>query len=604
MTDSLNAAPGSPGLADAGPGPLDSADAVPGPLDSADAVPGPLDSADAVPGPLDSADAVPGPLDSADAAATTDPGRRGAPSLPRRLTALARMVQIGSARGGADGFDRDLLEESADLLGRAGERLRLSAAHTVVTLAGGTGSGKSSLFNVLAGADFSPAGVIRPTTSEPHACVWGMAGAAPLLDWLGIQLRHRYARASALSQGEESLNGLLLLDLPDHDSVTSGASHEVDRLVGLADLMIWVLDPQKYADAAVHTRYLARLGAHSAVTAVLLNQSDLLSPEQAEDCLADLRRLLDSEGLPDARVLLTSAATGAGIDELRKVLTETVTARRAAGDRIGADVDILAGRFEAYAKQGTAVVPEPAAAALIDAFGHGAGLAAAADALQGARQTRALEYVGWPIASLAGRLRGRNQAGKSGLGDIAGHLHSLAAGTADAHPAEIDNALTAFGSEVARPLPLPWSRTVYSAARSKADVIPGALGAAIAESLPPDSGVPARWRLVRAWQWLLIAGAVAGLAWLAAIVALGRVTLLPWAAVLIVAMLLFGWLTSSGCMNMIMLAAERERARAEQGMRSRVAAVARDLALGPVERELSEYDRFRDELNTARGHAG
>ncbi len=215
--------------------------------------------------------------------ARTDPGRPAAPSLPGRLNALARLVQIGSARGGPDGFDRDLIEHAADLLGRAGDRLRLSAAHTVVTLAGGTGSGKSSVFNALAGADFSPVGVIRPTTGDPHACVWGMAGAGPLLDWLGIQLRHRYARASALGQGEEDLNGLLLLDLPDHDSVTAGASHEVDRLVGLADLMIWVLDPQKYADAAVHTRYLVRLGAHSAVTTCCSTSLTCSAPSSARN---------------------------------------------------------------------------------------------------------------------------------------------------------------------------------------------------------------------------------------------------------------------------------------------------------------------------------
>ncbi|MGH3156946.1 MAG: GTPase, partial [Streptosporangiaceae bacterium] len=302
-----------------------------------------------------------------DLAAVTDPGRRVS-NLPGRLNSLARLIQIGSARSGPDGFDPELLAEAGDLLGRAGERLRLSAAHTVVTLAGGTGSGKSSLFNALAGAGFSPVGVTRPMTSAPHACVWGMTGAGPLLDWLGIQGRHRYARASALDQGEENLNGLLLIDLPDHDSVTANASHEVDRMVGLADLMLWVLDPQKYADAAVHTRYLTRLASHSAVIAVLLNQVDLLSPDQAEDCLTDLRRLLDSEGLHDARVVLTSAVAGTGIDELRKVLTETVTVRRAAGERIEADMDILVGRFGAYARGGAAAVPAPAAATLTDAF--------------------------------------------------------------------------------------------------------------------------------------------------------------------------------------------------------------------------------------------
>ena len=164
----------------------------------------------------------------------------------------------------------------------------MSATHTVVALAGGTGSGKSSLFNTLSGATFSPTGVTRPTTRHSHACVWGMEGAAPLLDWLGVQRRHRYARASALDHGETGLHGLLLLDLPDHDSVVSGSAALVDRLVKLADMLVWVLDPLKYADAAVHQRYLVPLAGHSAVTTVVLNQSDTLSPEEHDDCAAGL----------------------------------------------------------------------------------------------------------------------------------------------------------------------------------------------------------------------------------------------------------------------------------------------------------------------------
>src|SRR6266849_6495920 len=73
-------------------------------------------------------------------------------SLSERLSALARLVQIGSARAGPDGFSADLLADAKALLTRAGERLRLSSHHTIVVLAGGTGSGKSSLFNQLAGA--------------------------------------------------------------------------------------------------------------------------------------------------------------------------------------------------------------------------------------------------------------------------------------------------------------------------------------------------------------------------------------------------------------------------------------------------------------------
>ena len=270
-------------------------------------------------------------------------------NLSNRLNALARLVQIGAARAGQEGFDPSLLADAEALLARAGERLRLSAYHTIVVLAGGTGSGKSSLFNQLAGAPFSPVGVLRPVTRMPHACVWGMEGAGPLLDWLGIQPRHRYARSSALEEGERALTGLLLVDLPDHDSVVTGGSGEVTRLVTHADLMVWVLDPQKYADAAVHSRYLVPMAGHSSVIAAALNQADLLTPEQAEDCVADLRRLLDAEGLHDARVALTSATSESGVADLRRALMETVIARRAALQRISADVDAVAARFAPYA---------------------------------------------------------------------------------------------------------------------------------------------------------------------------------------------------------------------------------------------------------------
>ena len=269
--------------------------------------------------------------------------------LPARLASLQELTKIGSGRTGSEGFSQELLTEAETLLRRSGERMRMSASHTVVALAGGTGSGKSSLFNALAGANFSPAGVTRPTTKHSHACVWGMEGAAPLLDWLGVQRRHRYARASALDEGEASLTGMLLLDLPDHDSVVTGSAALVDRLVKLADMLVWVLDPLKYADASVHRRYLVPLAGHAAVTTVVLNQVDTLSPDQAADCESDLRRLLDSEGLSETQVLMTSATTGAGLNELRRVLAGAVAARRAASDRITADIDALLERFAVYA---------------------------------------------------------------------------------------------------------------------------------------------------------------------------------------------------------------------------------------------------------------
>jgi len=653
------------------------------------------------------------------------------PLVSARLASLTELTRLGTGRAGSDGFSQELLDDSEALLRRSGERMRMSASHTVVALAGGTGSGKSSLFNTLAGANFSPAGVTRPTTKHLHACVWGMEGAGPLLDWLGVQRRHRYARASALDAGEASLTGLLLLDLPDHDSVVTGSAAMVDRLVKLADMLVWVLDPLKYADASVHRRYLVPLAGHASVTTVVLNQSDTLTPEQVADCESDLRRLLDSEGLADTPVLVTSAITGAGLDDLRLALASSVVARRAATDRIAADVDALLDRFAAYAGDpvpgwqprdtqaaqlssapvadadlpgtkpakgksrppweqdadhaangsadangsgdpsggtpresrppwqdkvsapedgqassaedwpafrsastaasaagsapksrppwedatpdgnGSAVdnqdyagyVPQGPAATLTAAFAKAAGAEAVTETLHGVRERKAAGYIGWPLALLGERLRGRTPARKLLAGD-----------SGEARPAQrsdIDNAITVFADEVGGSLPEPWSRTVRAAARSKANEAQAALGAAVSQGLPRRDKVLGWWRLIALAQWLLMLLTLAGLVWIAVILALhsthksssslvSDVSLTPWLGVMVVALLLLGWLVSSWCQNMVVLAADREREQAVQAILSRVAEATRDLVLVPVGRELADYELFRTELAAAR----
>ena len=621
--------------------------------------------------------------------------------LPARLTSLQELTKIGSARTGSEGFSQELLVEAEALLRRSGERMRMSATHTVVALAGGTGSGKSSLFNALAGANFSPAGVTRPTTKHSHACVWGMEGAGPLLDWLGVQRRHRYARASALDEGEASLTGMLLLDLPDHDSVVTGSAALVDRLVKMADMLVWVLDPLKYADASVHRRYLVPLAGHASVTTVVLNQVDTLSPDQAADCEADLRRLLDSEGLTETHVLVTSATTGAGLDELRRALARAVAARRAAAERIAADIDALLERFAVYAGDSVpgmlppapaesaltavpalAAVPATAASesapaqasarppwelddggesdsgrvgaadwrpwptraaptraasssrppwedatqggngvskvtedpaiyvpaapvgALTAAFAKAAGAAAVTETLNGVRERSAASYIGWPPARLLARLRGEAPAPKLAAGDL-GHA-------AQAQRSDIDNAINVFASEVGGSLPDPWSRTVRAAARSRAGEAQAALGQGVAQGLPPRDKVTSWWRLVALAQWLLVALTLVGLIWIVLILAIGGsggghksslvndTSLAPWLGVMVVALLLLGWLISSWCQNMVVLAADREREQAVHDILARIAAVTNDLVVVPVGRELSAYERYRTQLAAAR----
>ena len=113
------------------------------------------------------------------------------------------------------------------------------------------------------------------------------------------------------------MSGLVLLDMPDHDSRELAHRVDVDRLVDRIDLIVWVVDPQKYADEALHADYLRRLRGHDDVLIVVLNQVDRLSDAEREAVMGDLRRLVREDGLPAATVMATSTVTGEGVQELR-----------------------------------------------------------------------------------------------------------------------------------------------------------------------------------------------------------------------------------------------------------------------------------------------
>lgn len=202
-----------------------------------------------------------------------------------------------------------LLTQAKAVAERAADRLRFSQRFTTIALAGTTGSGKSSMFNAFTTIDRSPAGILRPTTSEPYACVWGSLGPAEeLLDWLGVAPRRRFTRESPLDADDEAgLRGMILLDLPDVDSVEPKHRVEVDRLLHLVDVVVWVCDPQKYADQLVHEAYLRQLAGQRSGLVVALNQTDKLLPAHLPKVGADLRQLLDEGGLADVPLVATSA---------------------------------------------------------------------------------------------------------------------------------------------------------------------------------------------------------------------------------------------------------------------------------------------------------
>lgn len=219
------------------------------------------------------------------------------------------------------------------------QRLELGVDHTIVALAGGTGSGKSSVFNALTGFTFAEVGVRRPTTAELTACVWAHR-ADLLLSWLGVPTDRRIERESALDgDSQADLRGLVLLDLPDHDSIEPAHRAQVDKVLPQVDLLVWVVDPQKYADDALHNTYLRTLAGHEGTMIVLMNQLDTVPQEARESLLADVERLLAEDGLVGVGVYGASARTGEGMAEVRAALARAVASRGLAEVRAEAELD-------------------------------------------------------------------------------------------------------------------------------------------------------------------------------------------------------------------------------------------------------------------------
>jgi GTP-binding protein EngB required for normal cell division len=298
-----------------------------------------------------------------------------------RLRAFDELVRLSAPR-----LDTEAFREAQALLDRVRERRRLSLDHTVVAFAGTTGSGKSSLFNAVCGIDLSLVSARRPTTAAPIACAWQAEGAAGLLDRLGVAERMRFVRPAADGGGADDadLSGLVLLDLPDHDSVVEHHRTQVDRLIGLVDVVVWVLDPEKYADASVHERYLRPLAGHADVMLVVLNQIDRLPEDAVPQCTEDLRRLLDEDGLAagehgeaGTQVLAASAVTGEGLPELRETLAQVVRERGAANRRIRADLDRAAAMLRAeYAGRAVARLGEAERERFLTLLGEAVGAGA------------------------------------------------------------------------------------------------------------------------------------------------------------------------------------------------------------------------------------
>ncbi len=344
-----------------------------------------------------------------------------------------------------DRLDPELIARARTDLARVHGRLDLGVHHTVVALVGGTGSGKSSMFNALSRLDFADVGVIRPTTSQAAACTWG-GHADALLDFLGVDPERRIGRESALTgRDERDLSGLVLLDLPDHDSVAEGHAGLVDRLLPMIDLLVWVLDPQKYADNVLHEKYLRELTHRHEAMLVVVNQVDTVPESGLDQIQADVRRLLEADRLGDVPIILASAKTGHGVEVVRGHLAEVMGTESVAARTLRSELDAVADRVAA-GLAATTPTPPPAEAVARE-LSDASGVPAVADSIRNAvasAGSSALSRVQPPASSRIEAVR-ESWLDRAGEGLPARWRDALAAAVAGVEPfyTRISDAVTA-----------------------------------------------------------------------------------------------------------------------------------------------------------------
>ncbi|KQX82672.1 YfjP family GTPase [Streptomyces sp. Root1310] len=518
--------------------------------------------------------------------------------LRSRLDALRELVGLSRTR-----LDSRTLAEAGRVLDEAAARRRLSGQHTVVAIAGATGSGKSQLFNALAGVNISETGVRRPTTSAPIACTWS-DGASTLVDRLGIPGRLR-RRPVQSQDAEAQLRGLVLIDLPDHDSAAVQHREQVDRVLALVDAVIWVVDPEKYADAILHERYLRPMAGHAEIMFIVLNQVDRLPGEAAELVLDDLRRLLDEDGValgeygePGATVLALSALTGDGIGELREVLGQFVTERGAAARRIAADVDAAAWRLRpVYATGRRTGLSEEARDEFADRLADAVGATAAGEAAERAWLRNAGRACGTPWLRLWRWHQDRRDP-------PTGRLPVRAPADEEATARQrVEQAVRTVSERASAGLPMPWAQAVREAAVRGAQGLPEALDQlATRAGLPP--GRPPRpgwWPVAVLAQACMTLLQVVGGLWLLGQIVGVMAPNLGVPVLLMVMGIIGGPLVEWSCRLAARGPARRYGQDAERRLREAAAGCGRARVLDPVAAELLRYREVREQYGRVTG---
>ena len=595
----------------------------------------------------------------------------------RSVASLKDAISYGEGR-----VPETVLLDAAETLERLSQRRELSTEHTVIGFFGATGSGKSTLFNAIAGQNIALSAPTRPTTSTVQAAIWEAEGSEELLDWLGIDKRV-YPQTQALAaEGEASdgngagkhnkaggaaapnavtepapglfnrirravggrgemrtrTGGLILLDMPDFDSVTTTNRDLAARMMRYVDVLVWVVDPQKYADAVIHRDFMVPLAASGAQALCVLNQADKLAPAEVPAVLASLTRLLQAEGTEAhllAPPIAVSARTGEGVDVLRDLLAQVAAAKSLSLQRTDAQLHATASQLRTYAGgEGTVLAGAYALEAeqkLVKACYTSSQAEQVLEAATASYRRAAGQHTGWILTRWMSRLKAdplrrlhlgqqdetksTSKAEKSAgmLGSDSENAPELVASSlpplSAAQKAGMANAVRQYSKQMAARIDEPWKRSMKEAALSREAELPELLER---DMVRIDYGLGrtrAPWVIFNALQWIALLSALVGVGWLTLISGMAYLQIqlppaptpegspVPLPTLLLLLGILLG-IASAGVGRLLTAMGSRYYARKLRGrLQTGVEKAVQSCVVAPVQQEAKRLTSYRKALD-------
>ena len=432
--------------------------------------------------------------------------------------------------------------------------------------------------------------------------------------------------------------GLILLDMPDFDSVTTTNRDLAARMMRYVDVLVWVVDPQKYADAVIHRDFMVPLAASGAQALCVLNQADKLAPAEVPAVLASLTRLLQAEGT-EAHLLsapiAVSARTGEGVDVLRDLLAQVAAAKSLSLQRTDAQLHATASQLRTYAGgEGTVLAGAYALEAeqkLVKACYTSSQAEQVLEAATASYRRAAGQHTGWILTRWMSRLKadplrrlhlGQQEETKSAskaeksagmLGSDSENAPELVASSlpplSAAQKAGMANAVRQYSKQMAARIDEPWKRSMKEAALSREAELPELLER---DMVRIDYGLGrtrAPWVIFNALQWIALLSALVGVGWLTLISGMAYLQIqlppaptpegspVPLPTLLLLLGILLG-IASAGVGRLLTAMGSRYYARKLRGrLQTGMEKAVQSCVVAPVQQEAKRLNAYRKALD-------